>query len=177
MKQILRRYSLMLLALLLVVPGVHAASHKRHKHRKSHHKVAKAPAKNQKDEQHLRSIAKLIDRDTQNLSRHTYIELMADQFHVPLSLVDELQQKGQGWGNISITLAMANALSLKDAVHYPSPSDALSQIQSTRDTAKSWTEVARRTGIPMHSIILATARSHKTMTTQANTTVALATTY
>jgi len=168
----LKRYGLMLLTLLLLVPGVQAKSHKRSKHRKHHpHKVAKNVTQEERD---LRTIVKRIDNDSRNLSNESHVELLTNQFDVPLSVVEDLRNQGQGWGNISVMLAMSHSLTIKDAVHYPDAAYALSQVQSTRAVAKSWSDVAHRMGIEMHWVILATAHCHKNAIAQVRAIPTLA---
>src|SRR5689334_20896693 len=112
----IRRASFMLLALLLIVPGVQAKSHKHSKPRKHHHKMSKADKaprtakrlKDRQEEQKLRALAKHIDGDSRNLSEDSHVQLLADQFDVPLTVIEDLRNQGQSWGNVTVILAMAH---------------------------------------------------------------------
>jgi len=115
------------------------------------------------NERRLRALAGRIDRDTAGIARTNHIELLADQFHVPLSVIEEMRQKGQRWGDITIQLAMAQSLCAKDPVHYGTPADALFQIQLTRAENKSWSRTARVSGLRLKPILIMTAQSYRSL--------------
>jgi hypothetical protein len=144
------RHFLLLPVLLLLAPQVQAKSH-------HHPKLSKA----KREEQQLRSLAARIDRNTRDMQQDNHTEMLAEEFHVPLSVIEEQRQKGQGWGNISITLAMAQALCQKDPVHYATPADALFEIQVVRAQSKNWRQVARDAGIPLKPVLIETAYSYR----------------
>ena len=122
--------------------------------------AASRSAKKITNEIRLRALARRIDRDTGGIARTNHIELLADQFHVPLSVIEEMRQKGQGWGEITIQLALAQSLCAKDPVHYGTTADALSQVQLTRAEKKSWSRTARASGLRLKPILILTARSY-----------------
>lgn len=143
-------YFFLLPALLLLAPQAQATPHH------THH-LSKA----QRMERRLRSLAHRIDRNTRDIQSDNHTEMLAEEFHVPLSVIEEQRQKGEGWGNISIALAMAQSLCQKDPVHYATPADALFQIQLVRAQSKNWRQVAHNAGIPLQPVIIETAYSYR----------------
>jgi len=150
MISIRRRYSFLLLTLCLLAPQAQAKSH-------HHSKISRA----QREEQQLRAIGRRIDRNTRDIQQDNHTEMLAEEFHVPLSVIEEMRQKGQGWGNISIALAMAQSLCQKDPLHYATTGDALFQIQLVRAQSKNWRQVARGAGIPLQPVLWETAYSYR----------------
>ncbi len=177
----IRRVGLVLVSLCVMGTAAHAKPHHKAKghHGKKMHAVHKpspskkisaakkqpsvpAPSigKDIKDEKRLVAMAKRIDRETRHLSLDTHVELVANRYHVALSVVEDLQKSGMGWGDISISLAMANDIRAKDRINYPTPADALNRVQNLRSTSPSWRETAMRAGIPLHPIVAAASRSY-----------------
>jgi hypothetical protein len=140
------------LSLLLLISPLQAKTHRHAKH-------AKRPS----PEHQLRILSKRIDRETQGLEQTSHVERLAGQFHTPLSVIEEMRQKGEGWGNITVQLAMAKVLNEKDPVHYATTSDALFQIQQIRANSKSWRSTAKAAGFPLHPVLIQTARSFSSL--------------
>jgi hypothetical protein len=141
---------LILLTISWGAPG--PASAARH-----HHKRAKKVTA----EHQLNALAKRIDKDSLILTRADHIDLLADQFHVPLSVIEDMRHQGQKWGNITIQLAMAESLSGRDPVHYATTADALSQIQTTHHEKKNWSRTASANGLHLKPILAMTVQSYK----------------
>lgn len=115
----IRQYLILFLAVCLVVPGAEAKTRRVHKHAKAHKQAAKAhrapkPQKfsnasqatgqamhvnDERDESHLHAVAQMIDRDTRGLPQDSHVETLATQFHVPLSVVEDMQKREKAGGH------------------------------------------------------------------------------
>jgi hypothetical protein len=171
------RYTFLAMTLGFLAPAVQAKSHHMHKHAKT----VKPLAKQVQYENRLHLLARGIDRDTEHIPQDAHIEALATHFHVPLSTVEDLQKQGEGWGTISISLAMANALYEKNHAHFAGPADTIGQIQTTLASSKNRADASRRLGITLQSILAETSQSYREIMTlypktqtHPPTTVALA---
>ncbi|HVO32640.1 MAG TPA: hypothetical protein VMU17_01915 [Elusimicrobiota bacterium] len=88
------------------------------------HRCAKKPTYAQQ----LQGLGRRIDDDTGRLPREPHIEALAEDYHVPITAIEDLRAKGKGWGDITLRLSFAEALSAKDRAHFDTVSDALDEI-------------------------------------------------
>lgn len=80
-------------------------------------------------------------------------DLLARQFSVPPSVVEDLRGKRQGWGTIAIELAMAQHLCRLDPISYRTVSEALDQVRALRTDGKGWGAISRELGFKLGPII------------------------
>src|SRR5258708_39821278 len=75
------------------------------------------------DDMKVRTEEQRIDKEASTAPQK--IDALAKQFNVPASTVQDLRNKGQGWGEITIGLSMAQQLAKTDPKTFPTSSDAL----------------------------------------------------
>jgi hypothetical protein len=81
-------------------------------------------------------------------------QLLAKQFNVAPSLVDDLRKK-TGWGGVTIQLAMAQHLAQSDPVKYPSLPDALTKIEELRAEKMGWGKIGKELGFKLGPVVSA----------------------
>ncbi len=135
------------LLLLSVALGVEAAPRK--------------PIKKVNPEAQLLALSKRIDAETLSLSRSSHIDILAEAFHTPLSVIEEARSKGASWGKITIELAMSERLVEKDPSHYATTADALYDLNRLRADYPSWGALAKSLHLPLKPILLSVARSYQ----------------
>lgn len=79
-------------------------------------------AQSRSDEAQLQALQNEMDKDFDQgqagRGSKSQVDVLARQFHVPGSVVEDLRSKKQGWGVIAIELAMAQHLSKIDLITY-----------------------------------------------------------
>lgn len=118
--------------------------------------LAGAPAWGQadSDEARLENAAKAIEKDGSSKGHQERVQLLAKQFNVESSLVEDLRKK-TGWGGATIQLAMAQHLAQSDPTTYPSLSDALTKIQTLREEKAGWGKIAKDLGFKLGPVVSA----------------------
>jgi hypothetical protein len=109
------------------------------------------------DETQLQTIQKEMDKDlAQGLAGRgpkSQVEALARKFHVPAGTVEDLRNRKQGWGAITIELAMAQHLSKLDPISYRTVAEALQRVKSLRDEGKGWGAVAKDLGFKLGPVV------------------------
>lgn len=100
-----------------------------------------------------RDIDKDLAQDAAGQNAKFQADLLARQFSVPTSVVEDLRSKKQGWGTITIELAMAQHLSRLDPISYRTVSEALEQVKALRTEGKGWGTISRELGFKLGPII------------------------
>ena len=107
------------------------------------------------DEAQLETIRKDIDKDWTKTEQPNRVQSLATQFNVDPGVVETLRGKKQGWGNVTIELAMAQHLTQTDANTYPSMTEALNKIDSLRSQKMGWGKIANYLGFKLGPVISA----------------------
>lgn len=110
---------------------------------------AQSPA----DESRLQAAQSAIDSEASTSATKSKVEALARQFQVPTSVVEDLRNKKQGWGEISIQLAMAQHLSSTNQTTYPALTDALKQIETLRSEGKGYGNIAKELGLKLGPVV------------------------
>ena len=106
------------------------------------------------DEGRLETASKAIEKEAEAKGHQGQVQLLAKQFNVAPSLVEDLRKK-TGWGGVTIQLAMAQHLAQSDPTKYPSLPDALTKIESLRDEKMGWGKIAKDLGFKLGPVVSA----------------------
>lgn len=112
-----------------------------------------AQADDKKDETSLESVRKDIDKDTAAAKAETRVQELAKQFKVDPSVVQDLRAKGQGWGETTIELSMAQHLTQSNPKDYPAMTDALNKISAMRADKMGWGKIAKDLGFKLGPVV------------------------
>lgn len=86
-------------------------------------------------------------------------DALAKQYNVEPAVVQQMRDKRQGWGEISIQLAMARQLAAKDPATYPTFQDALDKVQASRASGTGYGRMAKDLGFKLGPVISDAKRS------------------
>ncbi len=87
------------------------------------------------------------------------VDALAKQYNVEPTVVQQMRDKRQGWGEISIQLAMARQLAAKDPATYPTFQDALDKVQDSRASGTGYGRMAKDLGFKLGPVISDARRS------------------
>jgi hypothetical protein len=104
------------------------------------------------DEERLQATRADIDKDA-NSTKQNRVQALSTQFNVSTDTVEDLRAKKQGWGEITIRLAMAQHLTKTDAQTYPTMNDALAKIDSLRSENKGWGKISQDLGFKLGPVV------------------------
>ena len=105
------------------------------------------------DEEKIVTVQHELDEDNSNLSNEVRVESIAQRFEMDATVVRDLRESGQGWGEINIELSMANYLHNIDPDTYMTKYDALDRISALRDEGRGWGEIAQSLGFKLGPVI------------------------
>jgi hypothetical protein len=106
------------------------------------------------DQARVDTIAKNIDKDTASKAASTQVQVLSKEFNVTPKTVEDLRTK-QGWGGVTIELAMAQHLTQTDLKTYPTMTDALQKIDTLRADKEGWGKIAKDLGFKLGPVISA----------------------
>jgi hypothetical protein len=113
-----------------------------------------APAQTDADQARLDTVVKTIDKETASKGANTQVQVLAKEFNVTPKTVEDLRTK-QGWGGVTIELAMAQHLTQTDPKTYPTMTDALQKIATLRGEKEGWGKIAKDLGFKLGPVISA----------------------
>ena len=73
-----------------------------------------ALAQSDADEARMQAMQRETDNDVVKRGEQKHIELLSKQFQLPGSEIEKLRNGGQGWGEVTIRLALADKLTKTD---------------------------------------------------------------
>jgi hypothetical protein len=111
------------------------------------------------DEARLETVHKDIDKETAQKGQNIQVQVLAKEFNVSPSVVEGLRAQKQGWGEVTIQLAMAQHLSLTDPTTYPTLASALTKIESLRAEKMGWGKIAKDLGFKLGPVVSAAERT------------------
>jgi hypothetical protein len=94
------------------------------------------------EETQLKDAQTVIDQHAAAWSNDQHIDTLADHFKVPATTVQELSTHQQGWGAVTIELAMAREYSTMHSQKSPLMTDSLTRVESLRAEGKGWGQIA-----------------------------------
>jgi hypothetical protein len=116
-------------------------------------------ARTDADEARLITVQKEIDGSASAPGQTTQLQTLATQFNVAPGVVQDLRAKKQGWGEITIELAMAQRLAQTDPKAYPTLMDALAKIETLRAEKTGWGKIAKDLGFKLGPVVSAAQRA------------------
>jgi len=79
--------------------------------------------------------------------------LLSKQFQLPGSEIEKLRNGGQGWGEITIRLALADKLTKTDPTNFPTLSAAQERIETLRNDGKGWGSISKELGFKLGPLV------------------------
>jgi len=107
------------------------------------------------DEVRLVAMQEEIDTENPTVVYTSRAEDLARQFQVDPSTVNELRNSGQGWGEITIELSMADRISKLDPQTFPTMGDAINRVSALRASGEGWGRIAQDLGFKLGPVISA----------------------
>jgi hypothetical protein len=89
---------------------------------------------------------------------------LAKQFNVPESRVSEMRNQKMGWGEITISLAMAQHMSATSKTPLTTE-QALTKVQQLRSEKMGWGKIAKEEGFKLGPVVSAVDRGEQTLKT------------
>ncbi|WP_447972567.1 hypothetical protein [Nitrospira sp. Kam-Ns4a] len=105
------------------------------------------------DEGRLQTTRAAIDSEAASKNSANRVQALSQRFNVPASQIETMQGQKQGWGEITIQLAMAQHLTKTDPTTYPTMTDALTKIQSMRNENMGWGRIAKELGFKLGPVV------------------------
>ena len=107
------------------------------------------------DEARLTVIQQEIDAENPPVNYDSRVKDLARRFEVDPDRVNNLRSSGQGWGEITIELSMADHISKLDPQTFPTIGDAVDHIGSLRASGEGWGRIAQDLGFKLGPVISA----------------------
>ena len=127
-------------------------------------------ARTDADEAQLITVQKEIDSSATAPGQTTHVQALAKQFNVAPSVVLDLRTEKQGWGEITIELAMAQRLAQTDPNAYPTLMDALTRIETLRAEKTGWGKIAKDLGFKLGPVVSAAQHARNELRRESQTT-------
>ena len=105
------------------------------------------------EETELQSVRQQLDMETGVRSSDKHAETLAKQFQVEVKTVEQLRSSKQGWGEISIRMALAQELVKTDAKTYPTMTEALQKVGDLRAQGSGWGAIAKDLGFKLGPVV------------------------
>lgn len=105
------------------------------------------------EETELQSVRQQLDMETGVRSSDKHAETLAKQFQVEVKTVEQLRASKQGWGEISIRMALAQELVKTDSKTYPTMTEALQKVGDLRAQGSGWGAIAKDLGFKLGPIV------------------------
>lgn len=121
------------------------------------------------DEGRLDATHKAIDKEATSKGSADRIQGLSRQFNVPPSQIEGMRAQKQGWGEITIQLAMAEHLTKTDAQAYPTMNEALAKIQTLRNDGAGWGKIAKDLGFKLGPVVRDAERARQDLAKETRT--------
>lgn len=107
------------------------------------------------DEARLIAVQEKIDEENPPVNYSSRVEDLARQFQIDPARVNDLRNSGQGWGEITIELSMAEHLTKLDPQNSLTMGEAVDRIGALRAGGEGWGRIAQDLGFKLGPIISA----------------------
>lgn len=114
---------------------------------------APARAQSNADEARMQAIQREVDQDAVKRGQKAHTELLAKQFQLPPSEIEKLRTAGQGWGELTIRLALADKLVKTDPTNFPTLNAALERIGTLRNDGRGWGNISKELGFKLGPVV------------------------
>ncbi len=110
-------------------------------------------AQSDADEARLQTMQREADDDAVKRGQKAQAELLAKQFQLPTGEIEKMRNAGQGWGEVTIRLALADKLVKTDPTNFPSLTSALERISTLRNDGKGWGNISKELGFKLGPVV------------------------
>jgi hypothetical protein len=112
-----------------------------------------ALAQSDSDEARMQTMQREADEDAVKRGQKAHAELLAKQFQLPASEVEKMRNAGQGWGEVTIRLALADKLVKTDPANFPTRTAALERINTLRNEGRGWGNISKELGFKLGPVV------------------------
>lgn len=128
------RYILAVVLLALCIPG-------------------KVGAQSASDEVRLQTMQREVEEDALKRGQTKHVELLSQRFQVQPSVIEELRNSKQGWGEITTRLALAEHLTKSDPTNFPTLDVALQRVGDLRNDKRGWGNISKELGFKLGPVV------------------------
>lgn len=112
-----------------------------------------ALAQSDSDEVRMQTMQREADEDAVKRGQKAQADLLAKQFQLPASEIEKLRNAGQGWGEVTIRLALADKLVKTDPAKFPTLAAALERINTLRNEGRGWGNISKELGFKLGPVV------------------------
>src|SRR5205085_2937580 len=105
------------------------------------------------EETQLKEAQAEIDQHSAAWSNDDHVSTLAKYFKLPASSIRNLSAKNQGWGAVTIELAMAWDLNTMHSQDFPFMTASLNRVEALRADGHSWGDISRTVHIALGPVI------------------------
>jgi hypothetical protein len=117
------------------------------------HVKESAFAQSDSDEARLQNLQRETDEDAGKRGQKMQTDLLAKQFQLPAGEIEKLRNSGQGWGEVTVRLALADKLVKSDPAHFPTLTAALERINILRNDGRGWGSISKELGFKLGPVV------------------------
>ena len=97
------------------------------------------------------------------VAKSTQVQVLSKEFNVTPKTVEDLRAK-QGWGGVTIELAMAQHLTQTDPKTYPTMTAALQKLDTLRAEKEGWGKISKDLGFKLGPVVSAAEHTRQELT-------------
>src|SRR5262245_24384679 len=112
-----------------------------------------ALAQSDSDEARMQTMQREADDDGVKRGQKADADLLAKQFQLPASEIEKMRNAGQGWGEVTIRLALADKLVKTDPAKFPTLAAALERINTLRNEGRGWGNISKELGFKLGPVV------------------------
>lgn len=112
-----------------------------------------ALAQSDSDAAGMQALQREADEDAIKRGPKAHADLLAKQFQLPASEIEKMRNTGQGWGEVTIRLALADKLVKTDPANFPTQSAALERINTLRNEGRGWGNISKELGFKLGPVV------------------------
>lgn len=117
----------------------------------------------QPEEKELAQTQQEMDQELAKTGQEKQAENLAQKYNVEPQTIQRMRDQRQGWGEISIQLALAQQLSRTDPGKYPTTADALKRVEGLRGEGKGYGVISKELGFKLGPVVSDVKRSRDTL--------------
>lgn len=105
------------------------------------------------EEARLQTTQQEVEQQAAKKGQQALTENLAQRFQVSSNVVQDLRNAKQGWGEITIRLALAEQLTKTDPETFPTMAEALARVGDLRNEGMGWGRIAKELGFKLGPLI------------------------